>query len=300
MERFKNILVVSDDVVGDDDTLVQATALAKRNNAHLTVVEVIKDLTLPSSFITEREKHLHRLTATIQQEGIPLNTIVLRGRPFLEVTRQVLRENHDLVMVTAESEMGLKSLFFGETSLHLLRKCPCAVWVTKPGAKNDYKRIMAAVELNLDDGKENELDAKIMHLATSLAQLKNSALHVAHAWEVTGSDNDTLRSETDEEIYNHIYHKHELAHRDPLERFLEPYNLKGLNHQVHVMRGAPRMILPELADTLGIDLIVMGTISHSAIPGFLIGSTAESLLWQVNCAVLTVKPEGFVTTVTLD
>ncbi len=46
MKRFKNILVVFGDSVGDDDTLIQAANLAKRNDARLTVVEVFKDLGL--------------------------------------------------------------------------------------------------------------------------------------------------------------------------------------------------------------------------------------------------------------
>lgn len=35
------------------------------------------------------------------------------------------------------------------------------------------------------------------------------------------------------------------------------------------------------------------------VGGFLIGNTAEEVLNQVDCPVLTVKPEGFVTPVTL-
>ncbi|MEA2079293.1 MAG: universal stress protein, UspA, partial [Pseudomonadota bacterium] len=34
--------------------------------------------------------------------------------------------------------------------------------------------------------------------------------------------------------------------------------------------------------------------------GFLIGNTAEEVLNQVDCSVLTLKPEGFVTPVTLE
>jgi len=36
------------------------------------------------------------------------------------------------------------------------------------------------------------------------------------------------------------------------------------------------------------------------VAGFFIGNTAESVLQQVNCSVLTVKPEGFVSPVKLD
>ena len=43
MKRFKNILAVYNNAVGDDDALTQATALAERNDARLTVIEVVKD-----------------------------------------------------------------------------------------------------------------------------------------------------------------------------------------------------------------------------------------------------------------
>ena len=54
MERFKNILVVLNDVIGDDDTLTLAANLARKNNAYLTVLEVVQDSTLSSSFLDER------------------------------------------------------------------------------------------------------------------------------------------------------------------------------------------------------------------------------------------------------
>ena len=300
MERFKNILVVFGEAIGDDDTLAQATTLAKRNDARLTVVEVITDSNLSSNAIAEKEKVLHRLTASIRQDGVTLDTVVLRGTPFLEIIRQVLREKHDLVMMTAEGEEGFRSLFFGSTSFHLMRKSPCPVWVTKPGAQNDYARIMAAVEPNPDNIRESELNIKIMDLATSLAHLNKSELHIAQAWEVMGTDRDTLSSETTEDMRSRIYNKHELAYREPLERLLRQYNLDDINYQVHLLRGNPRFILPELVDAIGINLIVMGTISRIGIPGFFIGNTAESILRQVRCAVLAVKPDGFVSPVTLE
>ncbi len=299
MKRFKNILVVFAGVVGDAETLAQATTLAKRNNAQLTVVEVVKDLDLPSIDIAEKGKLLQRLCASIRQEGIPLDTVILRGTPFLEIIRQVLREKHDLVMMTAEGDVGYRSLFFGSTSFHLMRKCPCSVWVTNPGGQNNYARIMAAIEPELDNASDSALNIKIMDLATSQAQLNKSELHIVQAWEVTGSDGETLQSETTKEMRAEIYRKHELLYQERLARFLVRYNLNDINHQIHLLRGTPDFMLPQLADTIQVDLIVMGTICRTGISGFFIGNTAESILRQVGCAVLTVKPEGFVTPVTL-
>jgi nucleotide-binding universal stress UspA family protein len=48
------------------------------------------------------------------------------------------------------------------------------------------------------------------------------------------------------------------------------------------------------------DLIVMGTVARTGLGGLLIGNTAESVLQRVDCSVLAVKPEGFVSPVRLE
>jgi len=41
----------------------------------------------------------------------------------------------------------------------------------------------------------------------------------------------------------------------------------------------------------------MGTVCRTGVAGLFIGNTAEKVLRQVDCSLLTVKPEGFVTPV---
>jgi len=48
-----------------------------------------------------------------------------------------------------------------------------------------------------------------------------------------------------------------------------------------------------------IDLIVMGTVGRTGIPGFIMGNTAETILNQINGSVFAIKLEGFVTPITL-
>ena len=45
------------------------------------------------------------------------------------------------------------------------------------------------------------------------------------------------------------------------------------------------------------DLLVMGTVCRTNVAGFLIGNTAESVVGDVDCSLLALKPEGFVTPV---
>jgi len=64
-----------------------------------------------------------------------------------------------------------------------------------------------------------------------------------------------------------------------------------------VITGDAKYIVPAAARDLDVDLIVMGTVARVGIPGFFMGNTAESILNQIDCSVLTIKPSGFVSPV---
>ena len=66
------------------------------------------------------------------------------------------------------------------------------------------------------------------------------------------------------------------------------------------MAGEPDELIPELVNKNSIDIVVMGTVSRTGLSGFFIGNTAEKMLQELDCSVLAVKPDGFVTPVTLD
>jgi nucleotide-binding universal stress UspA family protein len=71
--------------------------------------------------------------------------------------------------------------------------------------------------------------------------------------------------------------------------------------KTHLKRSDdPASAIIKLASREKIDLLVMGTVCRTGLSGFFIGNTAEEVLSAVNSSVLTVKPEGFVSPVTLE
>ena len=78
--------------------------------------------------------------------------------------------------------------------------------------------------------------------------------------------------------------------RKSVEELLAGYALGDLKHRIHLLKGEPRVLIPEFAQRERINLIVMGTVCRTGIPGFLIGNTAEGVMQQVDTSVLTVKP----------
>ena len=60
--------------------------------------------------------------------------------------------------------------------------------------------------------------------------------------------------------------------------------------RIHLEKGAAEKKIPVLAKRIGIDLVVMGTVVRTGTPGFIIGNTAETILNQIDCSVLALKP----------
>lgn len=299
MKRFKNVLVVYDDAIGGDDALGQAVALARENTAGLTVTTVLRENQLSPHIAEETEKRLERLALGVHHAGVSdVRTIVLTGTPFLEIIRQVISAKHDLVITGAEVGSVLKDVFFGSTATHLMRKCPCPVWVVKPGQSAPYTNILAAVDPQ-SATSEDHFNIKIMDLATSLASRDHAVLHIVHAWEVDGNDLDTIRSETTAQLHEAILERHHGKHCTALNDLLARYPMSDFDHRVHLPRERPERAISRLAEQEQIDLIVMGTLARTGIPGFFIGNAAESVLSSVKCGMLTVKPNGFETPVSL-
>lgn len=306
---FKRILLMADQRTRWQSALERAAALARRHQAELVVVDVLENLpghvekllrgqslaAVQAAAIARRREQLERATAPLQQAGICRAVRVLTGKPFLEVIREVLREKHDLVMKAAEGKGGARTRLFGSTDMHLLRVCPVPVWIIKPGQPPNYARIVAAVDPDPTDDRRDSLNAQILCLAGELTRAEQSELHVVHAWTMQRWGGLGIsRAE------QHALAQQEQSwHEERIAALLKRWIPDDLQPQAHLLLGDARERVPALVRELRADLLVMGTVGRTEIPGFFIGNTAEDILNEVRSDVLTVKPRGFATPVRL-
>lgn len=311
MQRFRNILLAIEGESRADDALDRAAALACRNRAKLTIARTrpamppeLLRLTLPiepeSLLQLAADQHLAEIEQLAQpwRKHLCIDTKVLWGTPFLEIIREVLTQEHDLVIVPAANAHSLGSPFFASTSRHLMRKCPCPVWVLNPATRGvPYKTVLAAVEVLARDDKHRSLNRDIMKLATSLARMETSELHVIHAWRPWTHTTFQLENGYSRQFTYDTAVQSEQEHRRALDELIEKSDIDGLIVHKHLVYGDSGESIADTAAGLPADVIVMGTVCRTGIPGFFIGNTAEAVLNHVKCSVLTVKPAGFVTPV---
>ena len=325
MERFKNILCVVEPGETSKHALERAVTLAENNQASLTVVDVIPHIVagigmpdggpisvdLQAALASERMGVMESQLAPYRKR-IDMRVEVLQGTPFLEIIREVLRNGHDLVVKVPEDMDWLDRLFSSD-DMHLLRKCPCPVWLIKHRASKPYKRILAAIDVD-DSYPAQEMKARqalnrqILEMAVSLALSEFAELHIVHAWEAIGEGamRGTFMSTPEANILAYVeqVRRHHEACMEALVRDVTVSLKEGamdyLEPQTHLLKGAARKEIPALARRIGVDLVVMGTVARTGVPGLIMGNTAETILNQLDCSVLAIKPPGFETPVRLD
>jgi nucleotide-binding universal stress UspA family protein len=106
-------------------------------------------------------------------------------------------------------------------------------------------------------------------------------------------ENALRRRSGDVEI-DTLVHQHEQQVRDRLHELLQTSENSVQESQCHVHHGQAARVVRSVADRLEADLLVMGTVCRTGAAGFLIGNTAETILADVTCSILALKPEGFI------
>lgn len=324
VQSFRRILAVCDLDQAETPALALAADLARAGDARLTVLAIRQpssDLDQLAQFAAvprdevqrrlladDRERLLRRVAGIAGD--LPVETVIRAGKPFLEIIRQVVDHDHDLVIKTAEVLHGLHRFLFASTDQHLLRKCPCPVWLRLPDSRRPARTVLAAVDVDEVAAGEPQTQAAlnrvIIETAARIALFEGAVLRVLHAWEAPGEG--LVRQWSDAGSKDDVVRRYlgdvELQHWRALDRlvasaasWLGETTLARIALTPHLVRGVATTVIPEQTRALDADILVMGTIARTGVPGFIIGNTAEDVLNSVDCSVVTVKPPGYVSPV---
>jgi len=317
MKRFKSILAVLTEDSLTEVAMERAIRLAQVNEAALTFVDVIdaepgelgrlmsalsgrRGVEIEEDVIAYHRDRLARLAERARSQGVEVTEAVLQGSPFIEVIRMVLREGHDIVIKGATAAPHGRGVMKG-FDMHLLRKCPCPVWTLMGPGDGSFDKILATVDPQpAGDVARDKLDRLVLDLTTSLAEQDGAEVKVLHAWNL--QEEQALRhgrySKASSGEVDILVQREERAAEERLRILLADYAQVPVDRIV-LLKGQPGDVIAEYAEANDIDLIVMGTVGRTGLSGFIMGNTAETILNRVRCSVIAVKPEGFVSPVTL-
>jgi len=314
MKRFENILVgidlshgdrlVNDELTSPNSEAVErALWLARMNSSQLlfycvldisakTLHLIESDGGLEPTVVDQAQGRLKQLVAQAADKGVAATGRVVIGKSWVEIIRQVLRGNHDLVIVGTRHFGAVRGFLVGSTGIKLFRKCPCPVWVTQPQPGQQITSILVAHDLR-------SVGDLAMELGCSMAALHDAQLHVLHAAEYPEYDDLRPSHVSASRVSAEEAARYRQDSEEHIAAQLSNFDL-AQPAQVHFVTEPPEVAILDHLERYGVELLVMGTVARVGIPGLITGNTAERLLPQIPCSVLAVKPTGFKSPITLD
>ncbi|QOY94868.1 universal stress protein [Massilia sp. UMI-21] len=309
MQTFDRILFVSRGLTQDVDALQQALSLARLYHADLHALLACPDF--PDDLAKYKDGYTRWLSQQLEgaiqvarersgvgEQEVPVPVAVECGdAPAVRIIRQVLRNAHDLVVKEAEKKEDGKG--FAAVDMELLRKCPCPVWLGRPlGKPWSEAKVGVAIDPQSPEPEGQALSLRLLQLARSLADTCKAELTVISCWDypaeeyLRGSPWVNIPEEELLEAVLGVQHRHRRA----LDRAIRKSGI-GASIQVQHVRGRPEQRIPQLTKERNIDLLVMGSLGRTGIPGFVIGNTAENVVQGLACSLLALKPDGFISPV---
>lgn len=307
MKQFKKILAYLEN--SNAETVSQVVDLAERHGAALTLCDVIS----PPPKASGAHSTMHRLNqlswraafdnvrslCTQHKSRANLNYTILAGEPFLAITEQVMLEGYDLVVHVSDTDSNDSGRGLNPTGMHLARKCPSEVWSLQSGSNRLPNNVVVAVDRDFSGSnrRTEALIAKLIDTATAVLQ-PGGILNLVHAWQPYGEALlDDAQVGMDSEEADAYVRTQEQEHQVWFNALVDDIDAQNLDLQLrpHLLRGPVTATINRLAEGIQADLIVLGTVGTSVVPGILIGMRAEALLSSSGIPVLAVKPADFVT-----
>jgi nucleotide-binding universal stress UspA family protein len=293
------VLVDIDPAAAEHPALAQAADLARRCGARITLVDVLPEVpprarrfvtaSVESELSAHRAEELAAAAATVS--GVEITTRLLRGNPAMALIQEVIAGGYDLLVRAHARDLADPDRSYGAIDMTLLRQCPCPVWLVAPSARRRPARLLAAVHANPDDAEEQALNRAILAFATMLRDLEDGTLTVLQAWQVFGEELLASRMSADEMATLNAETEQEA--REDLQSLLASAGIALSSARYELVRGVPQDVIPDYVAAHAIDLVVMGTLARTGVPGLIIGNTAERVLHRLKGSVLAVKPPGF-------
>lgn len=309
MNKPSHILVVIDPKQDDDPAADRAHEIAKATGAklHLVICDYVEGLSRTvfadeeevrkarDQYVSEHAERLEKLAERLKEDGVETTTRVVWHRPRYEAVLEAADNvDADLVIKSASGRSLAERLLLGATDWELIRRCAKPLWLVKGSESAAHSDWIVAVDPGHPDEKHVGLDEKLLETGKLYADTLESKLHVFHAFAPpamvapTGGagaaapamtmlpeDTDTILDERKKRI----------------REMVEPFDIPESRLDVAV--GDTVLQLEQLVDKRKAPVVVAGAVSRGMLERMLLGNTAESILNNVDCDMLIVKPDGF-------
>jgi universal stress protein E len=127
-----------------------------------------------------------------------------------------------------------------------------------------------------------------------MAELLRANIHLVNAYPSPPMNIMLELPEFDPINYENDLKKY---HQKTLTEYAQNYRIP--ESQIHIQQGLPEDVISEVAEEIDAELVILGTVGRSGLSATLLGHTAEQVIDNLNCDLLALKPQGFISPIKL-
>ena len=232
---------------------------------------------LRGEYIAERLAMLEEIAEPLRENGLNVSTVAEWSYPNYEgVISEAEKQGVDLIIYHVERHGAVSRMLLTHDDWQLVRLSPVPLLLVKDTPWKSAMAIMAAVDPQHARHKPSGLDHKILRTSEHLADMMGGNVFAVHAYHpVAFSGEYPLDAKQ----------VHEAAFKTLMEDF------KIAKERQLLVEEAPVFALQNAEQQVDADIVVMGSISRSALTDVFIGSTTEQVVDYLNADVLVLKPD---------
>jgi nucleotide-binding universal stress UspA family protein len=292
---IRNILCAIDRSPSSLQALGYAIALAKWQNARLSLLEIVEeapapDVTrapksegVPNEIRTAVERDLRCVLTSRRVSDVKVEIVVRKGKVAQEILEQAKTSRSDLVVIGSHGRGGVQRLVLGSVAEKVVRLATCPVLTVRSGVKL-ARRSRSPFETILCPTDFSAVANRAVAYAKRLAQEADAKLILMNA--VEWPFGEAPKSRAVAELRKSI----ESNASEALTRLLPRPASNGPHAQAIVAEGKASAAIVKFARARSVDLIVMGVSGRDALDVVLLGSTTYHVIREGACPVLTVRP----------
>lgn len=221
-----------------------------------------------------------------QRQGIPMDFLVTDGNIAREILIQARALHADLLVIGTHGRSGFEHLVLGSIAEKVLRTAECPVLTVPreaPDAVQAVPRLFHEILLAVDF---SDASTRALEYALSLAQEADAHLTLLHVIELPQSGEGFMPAGFDLASYLRDL---STSFRDRL-RSAVPESTRVYCHvEERVEVGAPYREILRVAAEQRVGVIIMGAHGHNVLDRMFFGSTAQHVVRQAHCPVLTLR-----------
>jgi nucleotide-binding universal stress UspA family protein len=285
MKLVERILVATDLGPASNDAVKTAAFVAKQFNAQVFLLHVMPaDVEASETERAEMEQKLAGRLASVADSlragGVEsVETVISTGIESETIDQTATERDVNVIIIGGGNVVDGGQFFLGTTAGRLRRKSAKPVWIVRPGAAPEIKKILCPVDFS-------EASARALKNAIHLARKFRGQLTVLSVIQ-------SLASYYDEPV--------DLA-ADPkdagaksrlreFDKFLKKFDFEDVNWIKKMTRGKPHDEILRIARENSTDLLVMGSVGRTGVSRILIGGVARKVAQRMPCSIITVRSE---------